>query len=108
MTERMEKVTGTNRELNRIQDNVAKATDRNKGPFENGTKIKFEVEAGLQVRREHKLGRKPQGYIVTKIESEELAEAITLFMTDSSAKDIEFVLVNSTSTGDYKLEVWLY
>lgn len=106
-----EKVTGTSEALSRVQDRIHSAIERKKNPFEDGRPLKFEFDADagkVTIRRIHGLGRKPTGFLVTDVETNNVLDAAHVIRTFSSKYEIELQLVTQNGTGKYTYRVLVY
>lgn len=111
MADRPETVTGLPLQVAKLQERTQNAAERNRGPFEGGREVKYEfdLDAGtVTVRRIHGLGRKPKGFIITDLESNNVLDAVSFLRADSSKNFLEIQAVNPNGTGFYKLTVWVY
>lgn len=108
--DRPERVTGVDKALGLVQERVANAAERKKSPFEDGRELRFSFDADagdLTVRRMHGLGRKPTGWIVTDVETNNVLGAASLIRTMSNKFEIELQLV-SDGTGQFTYRIWVY
>ncbi len=102
-----DRVHGTDPALDRAQKRIQEAQSRGNPSVQEGADIEFEVTSGTPRTVSHRLGRKPQGFVVT---SQRGAGAATLRSSDMGAKGITFELDVPTGsdpvTKSYKVRVY--
>ena len=112
MADRPETVTGLSPAVARLQQRVQSAVvDRRRSPFEGGREVTYEFDADagkIQIRRIHGLDRKPNGWFVTDVESDNKLDAFSFVRTESTKRYLELQLITQNGTGFYKAKVWVY
>lgn len=97
----IQKLHGVPRELQEIQQNVAIATEAARRNPENGARVieNVEIPASGNVRIAHKLGKKPQGYSITRVRT-----GAPVFTEGSQTS--RFTELVGTSAAVVDLKVW--
>lgn len=110
MGAKAEKTTGLPPLMQRVQERLLEAHDREKNIFDGAVLVDLEIDCDLNntKRVSHRLGRRPKGIILVHWSREGLAENWTLQTTDMTRWTIELQVYNDSASGIYRLKVLVF